>query len=113
MSEPILVQTFQTSFDVEKHRFVSLDNNGRVAHSVSGGRILGANGGSVARAGGRIDVGILGIFEVEASGVIRAGETVAASVGGRAQPYSSGEKAGIALSESRSNGSLVRVLDQQ
>ena len=113
MSEQALVQTFQTSFDVAKHRFVTLRSDGKVAQSVNSGRILGVNRGPVVHAGEQIDVGIFGIFEVEASGIIRAGERVASSNGGRVKTCSSGEKAGIALSASKSNGCLVRVLLQQ
>ena len=102
--------TFLASFDVAKHRFVTLNNDGKVAETANAGRVLGANCGSVVRAGGQIDVGILGIFEIEAAGIIRAGETVASSNGGRVKTHSDGEKAGIALSSSSSNGSLVKVL---
>ena len=113
MSEQVLVKTFETSSDVAKHRFVKFDTNGKITESTNGGKVLGANCGPVAPSGERIDVGIIGIFEVEASGIISAGATVASSSGGKAKLYASGEKAGIALSASSANGDLIRVLIQQ
>ncbi len=113
MSEQVLVKTFESSSAVSKHRFVALGNNGNVAESSNNGKILGVNCGTAAPSGGRIDVGILGIFEVEASSSIQIGSTVASSSNGKAKLHSSGEKAGIALSSSSSNGSLVRVFIQR
>ncbi len=113
MSEQVLVKTFETSADVAKHRFVSLDSNGKVAESDNVAQILGANCGPAAAAGERIDIGIIGIFEVEAYGRISAGFKVAASADGQVKLFVSGKKAGIALSASSSTGDIVRVLIQQ
>ena len=112
MSEQILVKTFETSSDVATHRFVTLSND-KVAESSNEGQILGANCGPAVSNGERIDVGIVGIFEVEASNSIGAGSMVASSSEGKVKAYSSGNKAGLALSSSNADGDLVRVLIQQ
>ena len=113
MSEQVLVKTFEAVSDVAKHRFVTLDSNLKVAESISNGAVLGASCGPVAAGGERVDVGVLGIFDVEASGRISAGTTVAAATEGKAKTHTSGNKAGIALSSSSSNGDIIRVLIQQ
>ena len=113
MSEQVLVKTFETSSNVAKHRFVTLNSSGKASESANEGIVLGANCGPVAATGERIDIGIIGIFEVEASGRISLGAIVASNAGGKAKAYSSGNKAGIALSASSAAGDLVRVLIQQ
>ncbi len=114
MSEQVLVKTFETSSDVAKHRFVTFATNSKVLESANGAKILGANCGPAAAAGERIDIGIIGVFEVEAYGSISVGSTVASAADGKVKALASGQqKAGIALSASSSNGDLVRVLIQQ
>ncbi len=113
MSEQVLVKTFETSSDVPKHRFVTLQSNDKVTESTNNAIVLGANCGPAAAAGERIDVGVIGIFDVEASDAINAGATVGAAANGKAKTQSSGNKAGVALSSSSADGDLVRVLIRQ
>ena len=111
MSEQLLIKTFTAQNNIAKNRFVAI-NSDKVRQAVASGKVIGVNCSYNVKEDERVDIGIIGIFEVEANAAINAGATVGSTTEGRALTHSSStsSKVGIAITAAGRSGDLVRVL---
>ncbi len=111
MSEQLLIKAFIAKNDIEKNRFISIIND-KVKHATTSGKIIGVSCSYNVKANERIDVGMIGIFDVEAAYAINPGVSVAATTDGRAITHSSATSdiAGVAITQASAQGDLLRVL---
>ncbi len=111
MSEQVLIKAFTAQDTIAKNRFVAISSD-KVRLATSSGKAIGVNCSFNVKADERVDIGVLGIFEVEASIAINAGVSVASTTEGRAATHSSrtSDKVGIALNSASRSGDLLRIL---
>ena len=112
MSEQLLIKTFTAQNDIAKNRFVAINSDKVQQGAAARGKVIGVTCSYNVKADERVDVGLIGIFDVEASLAISPGVAIGSARDGRALAHSSStsDKAGIALTAAGSSGDLVRVL---
>lgn len=112
MSEQILLKSLTAGGTIAAHRFVEIDTKGeKVTQANSDGDpIIGVSDALTYKSGDRIDVGVIGIFDVEAGAAINAGVLVSSDADGKAKVAASGKTvAGMTLAKAAA-GDIVKVL---
>ena len=112
MSEQLLIKTFTTEEAIEKNRLVSI-NSDKIRLATATRKAIGVNCSYNVKTNERVDIGMIGIFDVEASASINAGASITATSEGRALTHSSSgtsDKVGIAITSASRSGDLLRVL---
>lgn len=111
MSEQLLIKTFTTEEAIEKNRLVSI-NSDKIRLATATRKAIGVNCSYNVKTNERVDIGMIGIFDVEASASINAGASITATSEGRAltRPSGTSDKVGIAITAASRSGDLLRVL---